>query len=58
MTRSKAINQMCLECIYDPVGGSGNWRQQVQACTSVKCPLYPFRPVSRPVLSEKERAKA
>ena len=41
-----AINAKCRECIYDPVGGRGNWRQQVEACTSYTCPLYPLRPVS------------
>lgn len=40
------INAKCRECIYDPVAGAGNWRQQVGACTSTKCPLWPVRPVS------------
>lgn len=48
MTRRTAINDKCRECIYDPVGGSGNWRQQITACTSTTCPLFPFRPVSKP----------
>lgn len=39
-----AINAMCRQCIYDP-NGSGTWRQQVEACTSPNCPLYPVRPV-------------
>ena len=43
----RAINAKCKECIYDPIGGSGNWRQQVEACTVTGCPLYPLRPVSR-----------
>lgn len=42
----KAINDKCRECIYDPIAGKGTWRQQVEACTSRKCPLYPVRPVS------------
>lgn len=41
-----AINAKCRECIYDPVGGSGNWRQQVTACRATNCPLYDVRPVS------------
>jgi hypothetical protein len=41
-----AINAKCKECIYDPVGGKGTWRQQVEACTSRRCPLYEVRPVS------------
>jgi hypothetical protein len=40
-----AINEKCKDCIYDPLD-KGNWRQQVQACTSVDCSLYPYRPVS------------
>lgn len=41
-----AINAMCKECLYDPIGGVGNWRQQVTNCTAPKCPLYPVRPRS------------
>jgi hypothetical protein len=42
------INAKCCECIYDGSGGAGgNWRQQVTACTSYSCPLYPVRPVSK-----------
>lgn len=39
----QAINAKCKECIYDPIG-RGTWRQQVEACTSYACPLYPIRP--------------
>jgi hypothetical protein len=42
----RAINEMCRTCIYDSVAGTGTWRQQVEACTVVECPLYPLRPVS------------
>ena len=45
----RAIADMCRECIYDPVGGFGTWREQVHACTSKTCPLYPYRPVPRSV---------
>jgi hypothetical protein len=48
MSLRKAINDKCKECLYDQSGGGGNWRQQVTACTSFSCPLYPHRPVSRP----------
>jgi len=41
-----AINAMCKACVYDPFGGTGTWRQQVEACTAPACPLYPLRPVS------------
>lgn len=52
-SKVKAINAKCRECIYDPVSGTGNWRQQVEACTSTSCPLYVVRP-----LSSGEKAKA
>jgi hypothetical protein len=45
MSLRRAVNAKCKECIYDPYRG-GNWRQQVQACTSPHCPLFPARPVS------------
>lgn len=41
----KAIDAMCKHCIYDE-NGTGNWRQQVEACTAPKCPLFDLRPVS------------
>ncbi len=40
-----AINRMCRQCIYDP-DAAGTWRQQVEACTSPECALYPVRPSS------------
>jgi hypothetical protein len=39
----KAINEFCRMCIYDP-GQGGTWRQQVDACAAVTCPLYEVRP--------------
>lgn len=42
----KAINDKCRECIYDP-HAAGAWRQQVSACTSPDCPLYPVRPTTK-----------
>lgn len=44
MSLRKAINAKCRECIYCPDSGNGTWRQQVAACTSTGCPLYPVRP--------------
>jgi hypothetical protein len=43
----KRIDLMCKSCIYDPDGGGGTWRQQVQACTSHNCPLFDVRPVHK-----------
>jgi len=40
------INAMCIECIYDPEGGDGSWKQQVTDCTSPTCPLYSVRLIS------------
>ena len=57
-----AINDKCKECIYDPIGGVGTWREQVTACTSRACPLYPVRPVTRapqdPVKADFSRLEA
>jgi hypothetical protein len=41
------VNQKCRECLYDPAPGNGTWRQQVEACTSNLCALFPVRP--RPI---------
>ena len=44
-----SINAMCRQCLYDP-HAAGNWRQQVEACTSPGCALYAVRPrSSRPL---------
>jgi hypothetical protein len=48
----KAVNAMCRECIYDS-GSEGTWRQQVEACTAPKCPLFSLRP--RPVPQREDR---
>ncbi len=47
MSRQKAINDKCRDCIYDPQA-PGNWRQQTGACTIKTCSLWPYRPVSTP----------
>lgn len=45
----RAINEMCMECTYDPkFRGGGTWREQTGACAITKCPLWEFRPVSKP----------
>lgn len=54
MSLRKAINDKCKECIYDPIAGRGNWRQQVEACTSRACPLYIVRPTSSGMKGESE----
>jgi hypothetical protein len=46
MSLRKAINEKCKDCIYDPLSGLGNWRQQVTACTIKTCSLWPVRPLT------------
>jgi hypothetical protein len=41
-----AINAKCKECIHDPYGGMGQWRESVEQCSSSNCPLHPVRPRS------------
>jgi len=45
ISAQKAINLKCKECIYDPIGGGGTWREQIAGCTSYSCPLFNHRPV-------------
>ena len=44
MTRQKAIDAKCVECIFDPLE-DGTWRQQVKACDIESCALHPYRPM-------------
>jgi hypothetical protein len=46
MSLRKAIDAKCKECLFDPIGGSGKWREQVEACTGYSCPLFDVRPRS------------
>ena len=51
----KAINQHCLNCVYDKLA-AGTWRQQVSLCSVKSCALYdvrpkPTRPIPESVLS-------
>lgn len=39
-----AINAKCRDCIYDPAA-PGTCAQQIKACTSMDCPLWPVRPI-------------
>ena len=49
VSRRKAIDSHCKDCIYDPLSGGGTWRQQVEACGITKCSLWPVRPMSATV---------
>ena len=44
----RAVNEKCRDCLFDPIGGGGKWREQVEACTSASCPLFELRPRPRP----------
>ena len=44
-TYVRAVEMKCAECVYDPIGGEGSWREQVKACRGYSCPLYPIRPL-------------
>ncbi|MEE3255619.1 MAG: hypothetical protein VX199_07970 [Chloroflexota bacterium] len=46
MTRQKAIDAKCYDCIYDEFA-DGIWRMQVEQCEITDCAQYPYRPVSR-----------
>ena len=46
-----AVEQKCKECIYDPIV-EGTWKQQVEDCPSVTCPLHPVRPKSKSTKGE------
>ena len=46
MTRQKAIDAKCCDCIFDEFA-DGTWRMQVEACELTDCALYPYRPKSR-----------
>ena len=50
----QAVYRKCKECIYDPDGGNGKWREQVDACTSSKCPLFQVRPRTRKVVGVRQ----
>lgn len=41
-----SINAKCKDCIYDPKSGLGTWRQQVEACSCLDCPLWLVRPTA------------
>lgn len=45
MSLRAAVNAKCRECICDPLAG-GTWREQVEACSCTRCPLWAHRPVS------------
>jgi hypothetical protein len=57
MSLRGAINRKCKECIYDPVSGTGAWRQQVQNCMSKSCALYEVRPTSKAANKIESEAK-
>ena len=49
-SRAAAINAYCRACVVDDMA-AGTWREQVAACPSAGCALFPFRPVPRHCVS-------
>jgi hypothetical protein len=41
----KCIEAKCKDCTYDQEA-PGTWREQVEACTVQKCPLWSVRPMT------------
>lgn len=39
------LEAKCIECLFEE-GAKGNWRKQVEDCTSPGCPLFARRPKS------------
>lgn len=57
MSRTKAINEKCKDCIYDPAC-PGTWREQVEKCTSEgRCALWPYRPVTVATLNKQRKGE-
>lgn len=61
MSRTKAINDYCKGCIYDPKA-PGTYREQIENCPSgpgskVPCPLWPYRPVSVSTVNVNRKTK-
>ena len=57
MSRTKAINDKCKDCIYDPLD-HGTWREQVENCKSEKtCALWPYRPITTETLRLQRKGK-
>lgn len=42
MSLRKSIDAKCRDCICDETQ-PGTWREQIAACTSSRCPLWPVR---------------
>ena len=40
------VDAHCVQCVYDPAV-EGTWRQQVEACEVLGCPLWEVRARSR-----------
>jgi hypothetical protein len=56
MSRTKAINEKCKDCIYDHAA-PGSWRAQVEACTSeTSCALWPYRPLTIETLHARRKS--
>lgn len=52
-----AVNEMCKSCCYDKAE-PGSWREQVEACGIVKCPLWEVRPKSIATIAANRKPRA
>ncbi len=56
MSRTKAINEKCKDCIYDPAA-PGSWRSQTENCRSeTTCALWPYRPITIETMNARRKA--
>jgi hypothetical protein len=56
MSRTKAINEKCKDCIYDHAA-PGTWREQVELCTSQSCALWQHRPITVATMNLQRKGK-
>lgn len=57
MSRTKAINEKCKDCIYDQKA-PGTWREQVEDCKSEHtCALWPYRPISIATVNSERKTR-
>ena len=56
MSRTKALNEHCKNCIYDKAA-DGTWREQVENCTSQHCALWQHRPMTMATVNLHRKSK-
>lgn len=56
MSMKRAIENMCFQCIYDPLS-NGSKHKQVEDCTSPDCALFDYRPVSGALKEQRKQER-